>query len=61
MQTNKNFITTVGILELVNLNTHFLEILHEISTMLVSFSGAALLVFGVTLIVRAIQFGKLVH
>lgn len=29
--------------------------------MLVIFSGAALLVFGVTLIVRAIQFGKLVH
>ena len=29
--------------------------------MLVIFSGAALLVFGVTLIIRAIQFGKLVH
>ena len=29
--------------------------------MLVIFTGAALLVFGVTLIVRAIQFGKLVH
>ena len=29
--------------------------------MLVIFSGAALLVFGVTLIVRAIQFGKLVR
>ena len=29
--------------------------------MLVIFSGTALLVFGVTLIVRAIQFGKLVH
>ena len=29
--------------------------------MLVIFSGAALLVFGVMLIVRAIQFGKLVH
>ena len=29
--------------------------------MLVIFSGAALLVFGVTLIVRAIRFGKLVH
>ena len=29
--------------------------------MLVIFSGAALLVFGVTLIIRAIQFGKLVR
>ena len=29
--------------------------------MLVIFSGAALLVFGVTLIIRAIRFGKLVH
>ena len=29
--------------------------------MLVIFSGASLLVFGVTLIVRAIQFGKMVH
>ena len=29
--------------------------------MLVIFTGAALLVFGVTLIIRAIRFGKLVH
>lgn len=29
--------------------------------MLVIFTGAALLVFGVTLVIRAIRFGKLVH
>lgn len=31
------------------------------ATMLVIFTGAALLVFGATLIIRAIRFGKLVH